>query len=146
MITLSEQQLERVLVGSEVVVTVGEPWDFTSPDGEGVLLGRIVQVAHGDPAYTRTQRVRLAVTPFDAEGGHTVEYLTAHRRYADSTGIIEQLASGEDVDVNLSYEDQVSSQSLPEGVSPFLIGGIILAQWLEEPHREVGVPTEQDGG
>lgn len=129
MITLTEQQLERVLIGSEVVVTIGEPWNFSSRDGEGVLNGRIVGVDHGESSDLSTQKVRLIVTPFEAEGGHIVEYLSAHRRYADERGIIEQLASGEDVDVNLGYADQVPTADLPEGVSPFLIGGVILSQW-----------------
>lgn len=132
MVTLTEQQLERVLVGSEVFVSVGEPWDFKSADGEGMVNGRVVKVEYGDPSDTRTQRVRLAVTPFEVEGGYTINYLTAHRRYADATGIIEQLASGEDVDVNLGYDDQVDARKLPEGISSFLIGGVILSEWQQD--------------
>lgn len=132
MITLTEQQLERVLIGSEVVISVGEPWNFSSADGEGVLAGRIVKVDHGDPSDTLSQKIMLAVTPFKVEGGYTIRYLTAHRRYADERGIIEQLASGEDADVNLGYDDQADATQLPEGVSPFLIGGVMLAEWQEE--------------
>lgn len=128
MITLTDEQLERVLVGSEVLILVGEPWNFASADGEGVLAGRIVGVHRGDPADTRSQTIRFTVTPFEIEDGHIVEYLTAHRRYADTIGIIEQLASGEDVDVNLAYKDQAADR-LPEGTSPFLIGSVILSEW-----------------
>lgn len=132
MITLTKQQLERVLIGSEVLVSVGEPWNFSSADGEGVLAGRIVGADHGNPADPRSQAVRLAVTPFEVEGGYAVEYLTARRRYADKRRIIEQIASGEDIDVNLDYEDQVPAGKLPEGVSPFLIGGVVLSSQRPE--------------
>lgn len=124
----------RLLVGSEVSVSVGEPWDFVSADGQGVLKGRIVEVDHGEGGQPLSQTLKLAVTPFEVEGQerrYRVEYLTARRRYAEERGIIEQIASGKDVDVNLGYGDQVPEERLPEGVSPFLIGGVILSEWQD---------------
>lgn len=148
MITLTDRQLQRILVGSEVAISVGEPWDFASKlpdDNQGVLYGRVVEVGYGDipdrsdeagdPSSLTpltSQTFRFAVTPFEVEGianTYTVEYLTASARYGDDCGVIEQLAAGGEVDVNLGYEDQVAVEDLPEGESPFLIGEVILAQW-----------------
>ena len=134
MITLTDEQLVRLLVGSEVSISVGEPWDFASGDGQGVLKGRIVEVDHGKAGQPLSQTLKLLVTPFEVEGkgeNYTVEYLIARRRYADERRLIEQIASGQDVDANLGYEDQVPEECLAEGVSPFLIGGVILSEWQE---------------
>lgn len=122
MITLSEEQVGRLLKGRPVEISVGEPWDFEGPDGPNALRGRIVEVFPGEP---REQRLRIEVTPFEARDGRLVSQLTASRRYADPSGIIEQVAAGEDVDANLSFADQV--QTLPDGESAFLIGGVRLA-------------------
>lgn len=125
MISLDEKKVGRLLVGHEVTVTVGEPWDFNSPDGENTIKGRIAAVSEGGEEL-REQWVRLDVTPFEAEEGSTVTHLTARRRYRDPTGLIEQIAQGKDADANLFYGDQVGAERMPEGVSPFLIGGVRL--------------------
>lgn len=134
MITLTDEQLVRLLIGSEISISVGEPWDFASSDGQGVLKGRIVEVDPGEAGQPLSQTLKLLVTPFEVEGlegGYTVEYLTARGRYAGEQGMIERIASGEDVDANLGYEDQVPEEYSAEGVSPFLIGGVILSEWQE---------------
>lgn len=127
MITLSEEQVRRLLTGRHVEISVGEPWDFEGPDGPNTLRGRIVEVLPGAAGEPRSQRLRIEVTPFEAGGGRLVRWLTASRRYADPSGIIEQVAAGEDADANLSYADQVGEEELPSGESPFLIGGVRLA-------------------
>lgn len=139
MITLTDRQLQRILIGSEVAVSVGEPWDFASKlsaDSGGVLYGRVIEVGYGDKADKvgdpGSQTFRLAVNPFEVEtelGRHTVEYLTASARYAGERGVIEQLAAGAEVDVNLGYEDQVPAREMPRGQSPFLAGTLMLTEW-----------------
>ena len=134
MITLTDEQLVRLLIGSQVFISVGEPWDFASSDGQGVLGGRVVGVEYGKAGRPESQKLRLSVTPFEVEGrekSYTVEHLTACGRYAGKGGLIERIASGEDVDANLGYGDQVPEECLAEGVSPFLIGGVILSEWQE---------------
>ena len=42
-------------------------------------------------------------------------------------GIIQQIAAVEDADTNLSYADRVKEGNLPPGGSPFLVGGMRLA-------------------
>lgn len=127
MITLSEEQVGRLLTGRHVEISVGEPWDFEGSDGPNALRGRIVEVLPGEADEPRSQLLRIEVTPFEVGGGRFVRWLTASRRYADSSGIIERIAAGEDADVNLSYADQVAEEELPSGESPFLIGGVRLA-------------------
>ena len=125
MITLSEEQVGRLLAGRPVEISIGEPWDFEGPDGPNALRGRIVEVLPGEAGEPREQRLRIEVTPFKTGDGRLVSQLTASRRYADPSGIIEQVAAGEDVDANLSFADQV--QRVSDGKSTFLIGGVRLA-------------------
>lgn len=113
------------LIGSKVVVSVGEPWDFDSEDGQNVLFGEIT--AASEPYIpVRDQRVEVAVTPFTARDGSNVDYLVAVSRYQDDVGIVEYLLAGSAIEVNLHYDEQVQLQNMPEGSSPFLIGGVHL--------------------
>ena len=112
MITLSEERVGRLLVGKTVLISVGEPWDFESPDGENTLRGRICTVrsseepggAAGSPGGSPAgEEIELEVTPFFAKGAE-VARLFARARYSDHKGIIERLASGLDAEVNLHYD------------------------------------------
>lgn len=120
-----EQAVNRVLVGRAVAVSVGEPWDFESEDGQNVLLGAIesVDLARGERA---AQEVVLSVTPFRAKEGITVRRLRATARYEDGEGIVEHLLRGEDAEVNLHYGDHVPRENLIPGATPKLIGGFAL--------------------
>jgi hypothetical protein len=127
LITLSEEQVGELLAGRRVEISVGEPWDFESPDGENALRGTIVAVRRGggDPGE---QEVVLAVTPFVAEKGRKIDRLRARARYEDEVGIVEHLAKGEDADVNLDYSDQVPEGERDPTSLPFLIGGFHLVR------------------
>ena len=126
MISLDEGKVGRLLIGHRVRVSIGEPWDFEYPDGQDALPGRITAVSErGEHAE---QWVRIEVTPFEAEEGSTIRHLTAKQRYVEPAGMIEIIARGEDANVNLSYADQVTRDKMPEGVSPFLIGGMRLLE------------------
>lgn len=118
--------MDRLLVGKEVEISVGEPWDFESPNGQGLLRGRVAQVIEGGD-HRREQAIEIEVTPFTAERGHKIARLRATRRYADTTGIIEQVASGERAPANLSYSDQVPEGEGEPGTTPKLIGSVRLA-------------------
>lgn len=127
MISLSEKGVSNLLVGRKVEISVGEPWDFESPDGRNVLNGRITAVGQDDPNDHASQWLEVEVTPFEAEGGRSVDHLKAKGRYVLPTGIIDQMAVGESATVHLGYGDQVRKEDLPDGTSPFLIGGVSLA-------------------
>lgn len=118
------------LVGRKVEISVGEPWDFSSADGENVLKGRIIDVRF-DSNKPASQEVLIEVTPFKAKEGVSVEWLVATRRYRDSTTMVAHLAAGEAAEVNFGYGEQIpEGKEDPKG-SPFLIGGF----WLiaEDP-------------
>jgi len=127
LITLNEEQVGRLLTGRRVEISVGEPWDFESPDGPNALRGHIVEVLPGETGKPRSQCLRIEVTPFEIKSGQLVRWLTASRRYADPSGIIEQIATGEDADANFSYADQVRKEELAFGERSVLIGGVRLA-------------------
>ena len=66
------------------------------------------------------------MAPFVAEGEKSVNHVKAQGRYELPAGIIEQVAFGDTAIVHLDYGDQVGEEDLPEGTSPFLIGGLHL--------------------
>lgn len=49
-IALSDEAVARLLVGLSVEISVGEPWDFDSPDGQSALKGRISAVDQDQPS------------------------------------------------------------------------------------------------
>ncbi len=140
MIQLTEEQVGRLLAGRAVTISVGEPWNFESPDGENTLRGRILG-AFTDEADS--QSLEIEVTPFLAEGGREIDRLVARVRYEDSKGIIEHLAAGEDAEVNLDYWAQIPEEERDPHSSPFLIGGVRLTEWPKgvDVRRD-----ESDGG
>ena len=68
------------------------------------------------------------MTPFVAEGGRTVDHPKARRRHKLPRGLLEIVAFGEHAFVDLGYGDQVREGDLPESSSPYLIGGLHLAE------------------
>lgn len=128
MIALSEESVSNLLVGRRVSISVGEPWDFESPDGRNALKGRITAVGQDDPGDPATQWVKVGVTPFAGKDGAEVDRLKARRRYKLPAGIIDQVASGKGATVHLHYGDGVDEGALAEGSSPYLIGGLNLAE------------------
>lgn len=125
MITLSEGQVGELLLGRKVELSIGEPWDFESEDGENVLKGIIVAVRGAETDH-RDQEVVLETTLFTASTGHRIDRLVASARYEDQVGIMEHLARGEDAEVNFDYSDQVPEGERDPKSLPFLIGGFHL--------------------
>jgi hypothetical protein len=118
--------MARLLIGHEVVVGVGEPWNFEGPDGPGRLQGKVVDVRGADDADQK-QSVVIEVTPFESEEGVVITKLVAGGRYVEATSIIEQLAAGERAPANLSYRDQVPEDQRLPNVVPKLIGSVRLS-------------------
>lgn len=126
MIELTEEQVGRLLAGRTVTISVGEPWDFASPDGENILRGRIAGVSNEEADKSESGRVYVDVTPFEAEAGIKVSRLAATARHRDGRSLVELLAVGEEAAVNLSYADRVPDRE-DRKTSPFLIGGVRLS-------------------
>ena len=124
--TLSEQEVKRLLVGRSVSISVGEPWDFDGPDGPNALSGEILALRE-NPEAPHNQEVLLAVTPFSVRTGHTVDRLVARARHEDEVGIVEHLARGQDAEANLSYSEQVPEGERDPRSASKLIGGVRLA-------------------
>ena len=124
--TLNEEQMARLLIGHEVILSIGEPWNFEGPDGRGRLKGKVVAI-RGLEDGAGTQSVDIEVTPFESEEGVVVRRLVAGSRYVDASSIVEQLARGERAPANLSYREQVPDEKLLENVVPKLIGSVRLS-------------------
>ena len=127
-IDLTEEDVARLLVGKEVEVSVGEPWDFEYPGGgTGLLRGRVSAARPVDGDGSKWGVHLELDTPFASEEGPVVRSLVAKRRYVSAEGIVEMLAAGERVSANLSYSHEVPEDARLPGVSPFLIGSVRLA-------------------
>jgi hypothetical protein len=66
--------------------------------------------------------VLLAVTPFTARTGRTVDRLVARTRYEDGVGIVEHPARGRDAEANLSNSEQVPEGERDPRGTPKLVG------------------------
>ncbi len=119
MLSLREESVARLLRGKEVLIDVGEPFDFEGPDGENEIRGRVVE-ARFVTDVPGGREIELAVTPFAAHEGGTVEALVARRRHDNGKDIVEELADGRDPSVNLFYRTDA-------GAEGHLIGGVRLA-------------------
>jgi len=127
MISLRDESVARLLVGQDVEVSVGEPWDFEGPDGPNLVLGRVTRVGLGEGGERRQEIAVEVDRPFRSEAGTEVRRLLATARYEeDSRAMVRIVADGGSVSANLGYADQVPPSAMPEGVSPFLIGGLRL--------------------
>jgi hypothetical protein len=126
LVTLGERMVAELLIGREVEISVGEPWDFEYPGGGSILRGRVPAVEVGGEKEEQRVSVELE-TPFVSEEGPVVRSLVARRRHVLPDGIVGMLAAGERVSANLSYSHAVPEGKRLPGVSPFLIGVVRLA-------------------
>lgn len=123
--TLDEAQMARLLIDHEIIVGVGEPWDFEGPDGPGRLLGKVIDI-YGVDSPDQEQSVVIGVTPFESEEGVVITQLVAGGRYVEAKSIIEQLAMGDRAPADLSYGDQVPEEKMLPDVVSKLIGSVRL--------------------
>jgi hypothetical protein len=118
-----------------IELSVGEPWDFSSPDGDNFLrctcdLDKYSgQTDGGD-------YILVDCTPFQ-DKGHLIDSLRLTPRYEpDSNVLIQRIRNGEMVPVNASYLKngmkwtnelaQAADKDVRQYWGSFLIGGAIL--------------------
>ena len=87
------------LVGRVIEASIGEPWDFTSDAGNGVLTGRIVSTSQPGEA---NEWIVCDVAPFRA-GDRTITTVVATRRYRGEEPLQQLLLLGE-THANLLYD------------------------------------------
>ena len=86
----------------DIEISVGEPFDFKSSDGQNILYcSADVETSVGQ--FEESQYLLVRCTPF-VYGGLIVQYLRLVPRYQkDSFSLMEKLLSGQDVNVNAEW-------------------------------------------
>lgn len=130
MIESNKEQVGKLLMGRRVTISVGEPWDFESPDGPNTLCGRLVGVGN-EQQNPNEQTLHIEVTPFNSPDEHTIDHLLATKRHTMAGTVVEQVARGEKVVVNFDYSAQIPPEEQDPGKGYLLIGSF----WLEDDHR-----------
>ena len=87
---------DQDLVGRSVRVSVGEPWDFVSPDGANLILGIILEIQRGFPVKTK---IVISVTEFEFKGS-LENMLIATSRYV-GVDVVKSLLRGRSITVNM---------------------------------------------
>lgn len=87
------------LVGKGFWASIGEPWDFESSAGRGVLKGVVTEHANGREEF---EWLRLSILPFQ-HGMHQIDQLFAVGRYKYGKGYIEACNAGHSIGSNLFY-------------------------------------------
>jgi hypothetical protein len=121
----------RMLLGRKVSLSIGEPWDFASKDGEGILKGEIVGL-YAPPECAIV--LLLATSTFDADN-HKISQVICAGRYERGWSLNKEIASGMPTGCQIYYnkfgnyifEDEISKVQLAYGEwENFMIGSIKL--------------------
>ena len=140
---IEERQIQDLLIGRAVGITVSEPWDFEYPESGRMLAGYIADAgADGEAVDNGRQRQWVSVEldapadPGARDPELEIDHLKATLRHVCERDILEQLLAGDYPAANLSYGDQVPRDEMPEGDSPFFIGTIALKSvWARHSHH-----------
>lgn len=118
------------LGGTEVLGSVGEPWDFESDAGPNVIAGKVEAVS---PAADSSGWILCRVKPFVHSGG-AVDQVVAVLRYR-STDNFGDLCAGKRIGVNFVFEPGLALATEGDVVRlltrpghPFLAGSLQLRQ------------------
>ena len=122
---------EAKWIGTRFIATVGEPWNFVSSRGEGLVEGSLGEI------YTDrdgTDMLALEIFPF-LEGEREIRWLLGAKRYADASSLSCDIEKRKNITLNMFYirdeknivqqfiEDEEVELKKIEGVS-FIIGTI----------------------
>lgn len=116
--------------GARVSISVGEPWDFDSPDGENRVNGKIVKISFHS---TGPEVIEIKTTPFNWEGS-IISQLFCSTRYGKEVAARE-FSEARRVSCNMHFNkfgkvfDSSEMASIPFGQGEWaqaLIGSISL--------------------
>ena len=109
----------RAEVGTELIVSVGEPWNFRSSDGDNVIFGRLMKILP-DSAWLVESSSTVSV---DARRGHMM--LIRPRYVGESLGTVNG-DQGIAVNVALFDDDTENVHEQASGKQPqFVIVGSV---------------------
>ncbi len=120
----------KFMNGKSIMGMIGEPWDFVSLAGEGLIVGTISDVSDGKDLK---EWVKASIKIFFYEGAEISE-IVCTSRYSQHGGIVERLLTGESVGLNMffnkagkeiSYKDVQNCKVVDEDLS-FLVGSLKL--------------------
>ncbi|WP_420209288.1 hypothetical protein [Candidatus Electronema sp. JC] len=118
----------KELINKNVLISIGEPWDFVSNAGENILTGYIDLVS----GENGTEWLRCNISPFSSKG-NIITNVVAVKRYADQN--FNSLLVSERITSNLLYEptgrildsDQIAEVLQEQTGMNFLVGSVQLA-------------------
>ena len=116
------------LIGKQIQISVGEPWDFVSEAGKNLLIGSVTLVSDKN----ETEWVKCNVSTFFSDKNKVTSLVAVHR-YADQ--FFEVILKGEQVTANFLYDPngkdldsrQVSEILKKQSGARFLVGSIQLS-------------------
>jgi hypothetical protein len=116
------------LLGRHCIISVGEPWDFTSRDGDGALKGVVVDTSAETDKF---QWVKIETTEFLFRG-NAISNLFAIGRYQRGRTFLEELFQGVSVGSNMyfdilgrtSFTARAFFDDTKTGEMAFLVGSI----------------------
>jgi hypothetical protein len=100
------------LLGRRVYLSIGEPWDFSSLDGDGRLNGTI---AGSYTPFDRATVLLLDTTMFEAKGVQVNQVICAGR-YKRGLNLMEELAKNEPAGCNIyfnAFGKTISAADMP---------------------------------
>ena len=119
------------LIGKKVELSIGEPWDFQSPDGENILLGVIRGVSKSE---AKRSWVYIETTKFNVDKIEIGQLIGNNRSRGDDT--VQDLLDREKAYCNFGYRKNGEQIDVPKEVNDnwfdsgenkgWLIGGVKL--------------------
>jgi hypothetical protein len=88
-----------------IELSVAEPWDFSSPDGENFLRGTCDLDTSAGRRGTEDYII-VECTPFPIDGIMVTSLSLTPRHMLDRSTLIQRIRNGEEVDVNAGYLKQ----------------------------------------
>lgn len=119
----SLEAIHPKLVGRSVTISVGEPWNFVSEAGRGILKGRVVEISDAH-APAPEQWVLCEVSPFEAGDGKMADVVAGTLRHRSEEPLFEQLLGRGRASVNLAYEPDGNFRSEDGGSDRARLNGI----------------------